>query len=105
MHSIHKLEARVSLYRSPDKNKLICKCLHDMNCPPMMAMLDTFFPQGPMLKLCPLMVPILNIQSAQKNHTFCRGPFKDNPCNACFKLVKMVPEQKIFTHFSHRVLY
>ena len=57
------------------------------------------FPQGPMLKLCPLMVAILNFQSAHKNHNFCRGPSNDHSYNVCFELVYLFQRRKFFNIF------
>ena len=52
-----------------------------------------------MLKLCPLMVAILNFRSAQK-HNFCRGPSNDHSCNVCFELGLLVSEENYFLkHF------
>ena len=113
----------MSLYRSPDINRLIYKCLHDemstndghigytfhigsyvktlsADC----DHLEWRFGSGNMIlkvhhpRTIHAMFALNQLtRFSTKKHKFCRGPFKDHPCDICFKLVNWCQSRK----FSH----
>ena len=57
------------------------------------------FPIGPHVKTMFADGGHLEYPIGKKKHNFCRGPYKDHPCNVCFKLVYWFQRRKFLNNF------